>query len=1034
MPLTVDASGQITVLGTTPNNTTTINAGSGSSVDIRDTGTNSVVTVNGGSTIAIDGVTGAPSVTYGGGGNTFNVWQTEAGGSLTFNGGGAGGDTYTVAGYNPNYVRLGVPVTINESGLNNTLIFNAGNPANPLNPATPNGFVIVTGQPNGVNYTGVQTVIVNAPPVAVIAPVASFAEGQGITLDASGSIIPSGHSVSSYLWDIDGYGDFGEESGASITLTWAQLEAYGIDHAGTYKVAVQVKLDSGLFDIAEATLTITDTPPTLTVTGNPTVNGGSVYQLNLPSTSVANDPVHQWVVNWGDGSPNTTVYGPTATARHTYAVVPANTAYTISVTAYDDDSNPLPTATQPVTVLYVAPTVTSISGNSTATEGSPYTLNMAVSGPNAANLATWTVYWGDGTNSVVSGTLTSLTHVYANSGLFLIQALATWTDGSVTQVPNTVTVDVPFVAPTLSATAGSATTINQGQSFTLHLAATDPNPITQWTVTWGDGTSSVTAGNNTNLTHVYNTVGTWSIQVQATDSTRTYPSVGGTLAGPTVTVNEVPPVITVNGAPSVLEYAPYTLTLSSTGLDGVTGWLIQWGDTTTTTLGLNQNQATHVYNSPNASTQIQVTGYTAGNPTTGYTVTKTIAVNAVVPAPTISGSPSGVFEGSAYTITLDSGDPGPVPVSSWQINWGDGSGVQTVQAATGNQVGIQLSGSHVFLSVDGAQKLSYDCGATLTGYQGSSTTAGVTVTGLTTTNPGGGATNEQDQATIDFGTPGNLGSGYLVFNYADANNYMFAGVRNLGGVRQYVIGHVENGVSQDDTFMTADVTQQVSHTYNTDVGSPFTISATAYQGATGYAAPSMQVTVYDAPLTVAVSGTPQQDSTKAFTLTVGPVQDAVPPTVSQYPRQLGRRHGHPDLQRRQPERRQHLHAHLRRRRLPAHGPGAGRRCGRRALRRLRGRRQRRHGVHHRPGGADRRPGRQHVLRRLGRRHHLDLRRHRAADQRPDRGHAHLRRGGRLRHPGVPGRRPGQRVAAVHALRGHQQRGAAVHGGGPQPVR
>lgn len=860
MPLTVNASGQITVLATSPNQPTTINAIDGSDIDVRDTGVGSQVTINGGTTS-----------------NIFNIWNTEPGGSLTLNG-GPGTNTYNVSGYDPNYTRLGSPVTINGGSGADTLNFYCGpQTANPANPPLPNGSVSVTGQPNGVNYTSVETINIFASPVAVIATPAPFAEGQGVSLDASGSIIPSGRTAVSYQWDIDGYGSFGEENGAKISLTWAELEQYGIDHAGTYQVAVDVTLDTGASDVGIVTLTITDTPPTLTASGTPTINGGSVYTLSLSSSTPANDPVQQWDVSWGDGTPDTIVYGPVTSALHTFATVSANTTYTIVATAFDDEGQY--SVTQQVTVLQpAAPTTTSINGPGTAIEGALYTLILAVAGPNAANLLNWDILWGDGHSDVVSGAATSVTHTFANSGLFVIQAFSQWADGSISIIPTDVNVDVPFVAPKLSATGNGNSTVSEGQSFSLNLSATDPNPITQWTINWGDGTTSFASGNNPSPTHVYATAGTYNVQVQAADVTGTYPSLGSSLAGPTVTVNPVAPTISLAGsASSVSEEATYTLNFNATGGDGVTGWLVAWGDGTTSTVAINQTQATHVYTQVPATEQIQVTGYTIPNPT-GYTVSKTVQVLGVTPAPTITGDPAGTFENSPYTVTLAANEPDTTPVSSWKIQWGDGTS-QTVPPSTGNNVSLNLVDGKALLAIDGVSMVGYDFGATLQGYHASMTTAGVSVSNLIVTNAGGGATNELDQAKIDFGLAGNLGYGFITFDYNSATDYKYAGIRNLGGKCAWVVGQVDANGMHDDAVLTQSVTQKVSHTYADALPgqAAYQVTATASRGGMSYTAQTLPVTVYDLQLTPGALTTPFAISTIPFhNVTVFHFTDADP--------------------------------------------------------------------------------------------------------------------------------------------------------------
>jgi RHS repeat-associated protein len=72
-----------------------------------------------------------------------------------------------------------------------------------------------------------------------------------------------------------------------------------------------------------------------------------------------------------------------------------------------------------------------VSGDSSATQNVPYTLDLSTSGGDASN--TWFVNWGDGESSIVNGTdsqLAAVDHVYAYTGDYTISASATDSDGT----------------------------------------------------------------------------------------------------------------------------------------------------------------------------------------------------------------------------------------------------------------------------------------------------------------------------------------------------------------------------------------------------------------------------------------------------------------------------------------------------------------------------------------------------------------------------------------------------------------------------
>src|SRR6185436_9149828 len=156
----------------------------------------------------------------------------------------------------------------------------------------------------------------------------------------------------------------------------------------------------------------------------------------------------------------------------------------------------------------------------------------------------------------------------------------------------------------------------------------------------------------------------------ATDEDGTF-AAGNTVA---VAVHNVAPTLAISGASTVNEGAGYTLNLSSfdPGADTIASWTINWGDGTQIVSG-NPSSATHTYADGNANYTISASAtdedgtFAAGN-------TVSVTVNNVAPTLTISGA-STVDEGALYTLNLSSFDPGADTITSWTINWGDGSEV-----------------------------------------------------------------------------------------------------------------------------------------------------------------------------------------------------------------------------------------------------------------------------------------------------------------------------------------------------------------------
>ena len=228
-------------------------------------------------------------------------------------------------------------------------------------------------------------------------------------------------------------------------------------------------------------------------------------------------------------------------------------------------------------------------------------------------------------------------------------------------------------------TISGASTVNEDATYTLNLSATgEPSnhPITSWTINWGDGSAPQTfTGNPSSATYVYADAGSYTITASATEDEGTFAA----SAPVNVTVEVVPPTVTISGPSTVNEDATYTLGLSATGNPSnhpITSWTINWGDGTgDQTVTGNPNSATHVY--ADAGTYTITASATEDEGTFPATP---LTVGVAIQAPTVSISgPSTVNEGDTYTLDLSAtGAPQNHPVTSWTINWGDGTGDQTV--------------------------------------------------------------------------------------------------------------------------------------------------------------------------------------------------------------------------------------------------------------------------------------------------------------------------------------------------------------------
>ena len=198
-----------------------------------------------------------------------------------------------------------------------------------------------TGLNNATFLTFAPDLQVTVNAVANVAPTAdaggpyAINEGDTLNLNASASTDPETDPLT-YEWDLsyDGITFNAEATGETPILSWAALQAEGIDDDGTYTIAVRTDDGQGNTDIDQVTLTVDNTVPTLTATGAANVVDGAVYTLNLSAIDPGSETIANWIINWGDGTIDT-IAGNPSSATHTYTGV--GLSYNITASVTDED-------------------------------------------------------------------------------------------------------------------------------------------------------------------------------------------------------------------------------------------------------------------------------------------------------------------------------------------------------------------------------------------------------------------------------------------------------------------------------------------------------------------------------------------------------------------------------------------------------------------------------------------------------------------------------------------------------------------------
>jgi hypothetical protein len=382
------------------------------------------------------------------------------------------------------------------------------------------------------------------------------AVNQGDTVTLTGSFTQPGNSESHTV--TINWGDGSPNTVLQLApgvFTFSATHQY-LDEppsGSTSKVdTIAVAVTDSASDTASAStaITVNDVPPAIPANGlqlsSSTVNAGSPVTLTGSFVDPDSSNPHQVVINWGDGSTPTSLtvaagaltFGPIS---HTYQTsLPGNVPYTIQVTISDED-NTSASASVSVTVIGGLPSGSptgselpglNLSGASHVDEGASYTLDLSSLLPAGNTISSVTVTWGDGQVQKVAGNPSSVTHVY-NEGPNNYTILAKATDQSGTfAANNSVAVQVMDMPPPL--TISGPTSANPESAYTLNLSASDPgtDPITGWTINWGDGTTDTVIGNPSSVSHTYALEHhTYTISAQATNGDGTF------TAGNTVTVN-----------------------------------------------------------------------------------------------------------------------------------------------------------------------------------------------------------------------------------------------------------------------------------------------------------------------------------------------------------------------------------------------------------------------------------------------------------------------------------------------------------------
>ena len=335
------------------------------------------------------------------------------------------------------------------------------------------------------------------------------------------------------------------------------------------------------------------------------------------------------------------------------------------------------------------PVVTSCTTPSSIALGSAAKISYSISDPDGDSF-TVAINWGDGTTT--SGGSSSATHVYSSPGTYTVSGTVTDSKGaSFSGTCGTITVTHGTVnhPPTISSCSPSSSTVSPGGTVGINYAISDSEGDSfSVTVNWGDGT--INSGGQSSATHTYNSPGTYTVSITATDSkgessTRSC----GTITVSSLPVNHPPTISTCSPSSSpvvVGSVAAINYVISDPESNSFTV-MVNWGDGTTSSG--SSSAATHTYTSTGTFT-VTITA----TDSLGDSSSRSCSSIVVVPMsgnhpPEISSctSPSTSIVGTTATIHYSVSDP-DADTFSVTINWGDGS----------SSSGGPFSAAHIYLA------------------------------------------------------------------------------------------------------------------------------------------------------------------------------------------------------------------------------------------------------------------------------------------------------------------------------------------------
>ncbi|MCC6580437.1 MAG: PKD domain-containing protein, partial [Phycisphaeraceae bacterium] len=354
-------------------------------------------------------------------------------------------------------------------------------------PATPGVGILASGDFNGdgwadVAHSQAQGASNNGVVEILLSERGSINHGGPYTLNEGDEVLLDGSAedplvLNSMEWDFDYDGVTFD-----VDAVGAQPSYTAPDGPALRTIAVRAPAAGGGYDILQTLVIVRDVQPVISVTGDGSVEQGQSLTLNLSAVDPGDDPITQWVIDWGDETSPQTYAGDVTAVSHTYLFAGM---YNVTATATNEDGS-YPAPAFPVEVNQLVGDI-AITGNPGPIDEGTFVELIADLGTNAPAVVTYA--WSIRRNGVayapgVALDGPTLAFTPDDNGNYEI-TLTTMLDGLGER--DAISFQVGNVEPQMSSvTAGGLS--QEGQEVTLTGDILDPGHADSFVlhVDWGD--------------------------------------------------------------------------------------------------------------------------------------------------------------------------------------------------------------------------------------------------------------------------------------------------------------------------------------------------------------------------------------------------------------------------------------------------------------------------------------------------------------------------------------------------------------------